>query len=217
MIAVLLGPPGAGKGTQARRIEERLGLVQLSTGDMLRAAVAAGTEVGRQAQAIMEAGDLVPDAIMVRMISDRIEAPDCAKGCILDGFPRTIAQADGLDRMLTEKGLTLDRVIEMRVEDAVLVERITGRFACAKCGEGYHDLYRRPEVEGVCDVCGGTVFDRRVDDTPETVAARLATYDAETAPLLDYYAGKGMLAPVDAMAEIGEVGRAIDSVLDAGP
>ena len=217
MIVVLLGPPGAGKGTQARRIEERLGLVQLSTGDMLRAAVAAGTEVGRQAQAIMEAGDLVPDAIMVRMISDRIEAPDCAKGCVLDGFPRTIAQADALDRMLNEKGLTLDRVIEMKVDDAVMVERITGRFACANCGEGYHDLYRQPEVEGVCDVCGGTVFDRRVDDTPETVAARLATYDAETAPLLDYYAGKGMLAPVDAMAEIGEVGRAIDSVLDAGP
>ena len=216
MIAVLLGPPGAGKGTQARRIEERLGLVQLSTGDMLRAAVAAGTEVGRQAQAIMEAGDLVPDAIMVRMISDRIEAPDCAKGCILDGFPRTIAQADGLDRMLTEKGLTLDRVIEMRVEDAVLVERITGRFACAKCGEGYHDLYRRPEVEGVCDVCGGTAFDRRADDTPETVAARLATYNAETAPLLDYYARKGILAPVDAMAPIGEVGRSIESVLDIG-
>ena len=216
MIAVLLGPPGAGKGTQARRIEERLGLVQLSTGDMLRAAVAAGTEVGRQAQAIMEAGDLVPDAIMVRMISDRIEAPDCAKGCILDGFPRTSAQADGLDRMLTEKGLTLDRVIEMRVEDAVLVERITGRFACAKCGEGYHDLYRRPEVEGVCDVCGGTAFDRRADDTPETVAARLATYNAETAPLLDYYARKGILAPVDAMAPIGEVGRAIDSALDIG-
>ncbi len=217
MIVVLLGPPGAGKGTQARRIEERLGLVQLSTGEMLRAAVAAGTEVGRQAQAIMEAGDLVPDAIMVRMISDRIEAPDRAKGCVLDGFPRTIAQAEALDRMLKEKGLTLNRVIEMKVDDAVLVERITGRFACARCGEGYHDLYRRPEVEGVCDVCGGTAFDRRVDDTPETVAARLATYNAETAPLLDYYARKGILAPVDAVAPIGEVGRAIDSVLDAGP
>lgn len=215
MIVVLLGPPGAGKGTQAKRIEERLGLVQLSTGDMLRAAVAAGTEIGRQAQAIMEAGELVPDATMVRMIAERIEAPDCAKGCILDGFPRTIAQAEALDRMLEGKGLALDRMIEMKVDDTVLVERITGRFACAKCGEGYHDIYRRPKVEGKCDVCGGVTFDRRADDTVETVAQRLAAYNAETAPLLDYYAGTGVLASVDAMAPIAEVGAAIDTLLTA--
>ena len=215
MIVVLLGPPGAGKGTQAKRIEERVGLVQLSTGDMLRAAVAAGTEIGRQAQAIMEAGELVPDATMVRMIAERIEAPDCAKGCILDGFPRTIAQAEALDRMLEGKGLALDRVIEMKVDDTVLVERITGRFACAKCGEGYHDIYRRPKVEGKCDACGGGTFDRRADDTVETVAQRLAAYNAETAPLLDYYAGTGVSASVDAMAPIAEVGAAVDSLLAA--
>lgn len=215
MIVVLLGPPGAGKGTQAKRVEERVGLVQLSTGDMLRAAVAAGTEFGRQAQAIMEAGELVPDATMVRMIAERIEAPDCAKGCILDGFPRTIAQAEALDRMLEGKGLALDRVIEMKVDDTVLVERITGRFACAKCGEGYHDIYRRPKVEGKCDVCGGVIFDRRADDTVETVAQRLAAYNAETAPLLDCYAGTGVLASVDAMAPIAEVGAAIDTLLAA--
>ena len=215
MIVVLLGPPGAGKGTQAKRIEERVGLVQLSTGDMLRAAVAAGTEIGRQAQAIMEAGELVPDATMVRMIAERIEAPDCAKGCILDGFPRTIAQAEALDRMLEGKGLALDRVIEMKVDDTVLVERITGRFACAKCGEGYHDIYRRPKVEGKCDACGGVTFDRRADDTVETVAQRLAAYNAETAPLLDYYAGTGVSASVDAMAPIAEVGAAVDSLLAA--
>ena len=215
MIVVLLGPPGAGKGTQAKRIEERLGLVQLSTGDMLRAAVAAGTEIGRQAQAIMEAGELVPDATMVGMISERIEAPDCAKGCILDGFPRTIAQAEALDRMLEGKGLALDRAIEMRVDDAILVERITGRFACATCGEGYHDIYRRPKVEGTCDVCGRAKFDRRADDTVETVAQRLAAYNAETAPLLDYYAAAGTLASVDAMAPIAEVAADIDALVGA--
>ncbi len=214
MIVVLLGPPGAGKGTQAKRIEEKLGLVQLSTGDMLRAAVAAGTEIGRQAEAIMKAGDLVPDATMVHMISERIELPDCAKGCVLDGFPRTVAQADALDRMLEGKGLVLDRVIEMKVDEAILVERITGRFACAKCGEGYHDTYRQLKVEGICDVCGGGAFDRRADDTVETVAQRLAKYNAETSPLLDYYAGTGALASVDAMAPIAEVGQAIDRLLD---
>ncbi len=215
MIVVLLGPPGAGKGTQAKRIEDRLSVVQLSTGDMLRAAVAAGTEIGRQARAIMEAGELVPDATMIRMISDRIEAPDCAKGFILDGFPRTIAQAEALDRMLAGKGLAVDRVIEMKVDDAVLVDRITGRFACTTCGEGYHDLYRQPKVAGVCDACGGTEFDRRADDTVETVAQRIAAYSAETAPLLDYYSGSGVLASVDAMTPIAEVGEAIDALLDA--
>jgi adenylate kinase len=214
VIVVLLGPPGAGKGTQARRIEDKMGLVQLSTGDMLRAAVAARTEVGRAAQAIMEAGELVPDATMVRMISECIVARDCAKGCLLDGFPRTYAQAAALDRMLADKGLVLDRVIEMKVDDAILVERITGRFACATCGEGYHDRYRRPKVEGVCDNCGGAAFDRRADDTAETVAARLAAYNTETAPLLVYYAEAGTLASVDAMAPIAEVGEAIDALLD---
>lgn len=216
MILILLGPPGAGKGTQAKRLEAQYGIVQLATGDMLRAAVAAGTEVGRKAKAIMEAGQLVPDAIVIGIIEDRIGQPDCRNGFVLDGFPRTVAQAEALDDMLARKGLRLDHVIELKVDDEALIERISGRFTCAKCGEGYHDKFKRPRTEGVCDVCGGTEFVRRSDDKAETVRARLQAYHAQTAPILPYYREKGLLAQVDGMADIDEVTRQIRAVLDAG-
>jgi len=211
---ILMGPPGAGKGTQAKRIEQAHGLVQLSTGDMLRAAVAAGTEVGRRAKATMDAGGLVSDDIVVAIIEDRITDPDCAGGFILDGFPRTLAQAEALDAMLARRDRKIDRVIEMEVNDAALIERISGRFSCAKCGAAYHDRFNRPKVDDVCDFCGGTEFVRRKDDTAETVAARLTAYHAQTAPLLPYYAARGVLRAVDGMAEIDDVTRQIEEALD---
>lgn len=213
MNLILLGPPGAGKGTQAKEIERRHRMIQLSTGEMLRATIASGSDLGRQIKQIVDAGALVPDDIMIRMIAARIEQPDCGNGFILDGFPRTRAQAEALDRMLAEKGLKLDHVIDMAVDAEVLTTRISGRFNCAKCGAGYHDEFQRPRKEGVCDYCGSTEFTRRSDDRPETVRARLVAYEKQTAPLLPYYREKGLLRQVDAMAPIGEVTRQIESVL----
>jgi adenylate kinase len=213
MNLILLGPPGAGKGTQAKRLEDRHSLVQLSTGDMLRAVVASGVPLGQQAKEIMAAGKLMPDELMIEMIADRISKPDCATGFILDGFPRTVPQAQALDRMLEEKGLKLDHVIEMKVDDAALVERITGRYTCAKCGQGYHDKFQKPKVDGVCDVCGSTEFTRRADDNAETVTTRLAAYHKQTAPILPYYKERGVLETVDGMADIDVVTEQIEALL----
>jgi len=210
---ILLGPPGAGKGTQAKRIEERYGLVQLSTGDMLRAERKSGSELGRKAQAIMDAGKLVSDDLIIELISRRIDQLKGGKGFILDGFPRTVPQAEALDRMLAEKGLKLDAVIEMTVDEAELIHRIAGRFSCAKCGASYHDQFNRPKTDGVCDVCGGTEFTRRADDRPEAVKIRLVAYREQTAPILPYYRKKGVLRSIDGMAPIEEVGRQIESIL----
>jgi adenylate kinase len=204
---ILMGPPGGGKGTQARVLQDMFGIVQLSTGDMLRAAVKAGTPVGLKAKALMEAGALVPDDVMVGVIKARIAEPDCANGFILDGFPRTIPQAEALDAMLKEMNMDLDAVIEVRVPDEMIVERITGRYACAKCGAGYHDTFQKPKVEGVCDACGSTEFVRRKDDTADTVATRLQAYHQQTAPLLPYYAERGLLKTIDGAAAIEDVTR----------
>jgi adenylate kinase len=213
MNIILLGPPGAGKGTQARILMDDMGLVQLSTGDLLRAAVTAGTEIGNRAKMVMDAGQLVSDEIVIGVVADRLDQPDAKAGFIFDGFPRTVAQAEALDRLLSEKGLVLDAVVSMDVDDELLVDRISGRFTCAKCGEGYHDTHKRPGVEGVCDKCGATEFKRRADDNAETVRARLIAYHEDTAPLIGYYSGTGKLKIVDGMADIGEVARSIRATL----
>jgi adenylate kinase len=211
---VLLGPPGAGKGTQAKRLEKKHNMVQLSTGDMLRQVVATGSELGQEAKRVMEAGQLMPDELMIRLISNRIDQ-DCSGGFILDGFPRTVRQAESLDRMLAEKGVKLDAVIEMKVDEEALIARITGRFSCNTCGAGYHDEFQRPAVDGVCDVCGGTEFVRRADDNEETVRARMEAYKNQTAPILPYYVDKGILSSIDGMASIEEIAGRIEATLGA--
>lgn len=214
MNIILLGPPGAGKGTQAKRLETERGMVQLSTGDMLRAAVKAGTPTGLKAKAVMEAGQLVSDEIVSGIIGERLDMADTEKGAIFDGYPRTYAQAESLDALLAERGRKLDYVIELLVNEEALVDRVEGRFTCATCGEGYHDKYKLPKVNGVCDVCGSTEFKRRPDDNAETVRTRMAEYRAKTAPILPFYEEKGLVRRVDGMADIDEVTRQIAAVLD---
>jgi adenylate kinase len=212
---ILLGPPGAGKGTQASRLVKERGLVQLSTGDMLRAAVAAQTPVGLQAKSVMESGGLVSDEIVNGILSDRLDHDDARSGFILDGYPRTNVQALALDAMLAAKGLHLDHVIELVVDEDALVDRITGRHTCAKCGEGYHDRHKQPRVAGTCDVCGSTEFKRRPDDNAETVRTRMAEYRAKTAPILPHYEALGLVARVDGMADMDAVAASIDKVIGA--
>jgi adenylate kinase len=213
MNIILLGPPGAGKGTQAARLQASRGMVQLSTGDMLREAAAAGTPVGLQARAIMEKGELVSDAIVSALIGERLDAAG-DQGAIFDGFPRTRAQAEALALLLAERGRRLDHVIELSVDEDALVRRITGRFSCAKCGTGYHDQFKPPQVAGVCDACGSTEFFRRKDDNEQTVRTRMAEYRAKTEPILPYYEQRGLLHRVDGMAPVDEVAALIDAILD---
>ncbi|QGX99891.1 adenylate kinase [Roseovarius faecimaris] len=212
-VLILLGPPGAGKGTQARMLEDTFGLVQLSTGDLLRAAVAAGTEAGKAAKAVMEAGDLVSDEIVIAILRDRLAEPDCAKGVILDGFPRTTVQAEALDGLLSETGQKINAAISLEVEDAEMVVRISGRFTCGGCGEGYHDRFKPTAKDGTCDKCGGTDMKRRADDNAETVAQRLEAYHAQTAPLITYYEQKGALKRLDAMGEIDAIAQGLNAIV----
>ena len=210
---ILLGPPGAGKGTQAKRLSASLGVPQLSTGDLLRAEVAAGSPLGQKVKAVMAAGKLVSDDILIDLVASRIDQPDCRNGFILDGFPRSLPQAEALDRMLTLRKGKIDRVIELKVDVEALVERIVGRFTCAKCGAGYHDKFHRPKKDGVCDQCGGAEFARRADDKEDKVRTRMEAYTAETAPLLPYYQGRGVLATVDGMASMDAVTRQMSQVI----
>ena len=213
MNLILLGPPGAGKGTQAKILEQAYGFKQLSTGDMLRAAIAAGTEIGLKAKAIMDRGNLVSDDVILGIVAERLVKPDVVNGVVFDGFPRTPAQAEGLDKMLKTRGAKLTAVIEMKVNDEALVKRITGRYTCAKCGAGYHDEFAKPKQVGICDVCGSTEFARRPDDKEETVRDRLQVYNKQTAPLVEYYATQGNLHVINGMADIGEVTREMEAVL----
>ena len=214
MRLILLGPPGAGKGTQAKRLGAAHGIPQLSTGDMLREAIANGTETGRRAKAVMDAGKLVSDEIVNRIVAERFDGADAASGFILDGYPRTLEQADELGRMLGERGTRLDAVVELKVDDDTLVERVSGRFTCGNCGEGYHDEFKLPATPGVCDVCGHQEFKRRPDDNAETMRTRLGAYYKETAPLVGYYYANDMLRRVDGMGEIDDVGAEIDRTLE---
>ncbi|WP_171129088.1 adenylate kinase [Ruegeria sp. HKCCA5014] len=214
-VLILLGPPGAGKGTQARMLEDKFGLVQLSTGDLLRAAVATGTEAGLAAKAVMEAGELVSDEIVIAILRDRMAEPDCTKGVILDGFPRTTVQAKALDDLLATSGQKVSTAISLEVEDAEMVSRISGRYTCAMCGEGYHDTFKIPAVEGKCDNCGGTEFKRRADDNAETVAARLVAYHEQTAPLITYYDAQSVLKRTDAMGQIDDIARDLEEIVGA--
>jgi len=216
MNLILLGPPGAGKGTQAKRLQETHGLGQLATGDMVRAAIASGSELGQRVKAIYDAGRLVPDDIIIDMIAARIDEPDCAGGFILDGFPRTVPQAEALDAMLAERARKLDHVILMEVDETELIARIVGRFICPVCGASYHEHFNRPRVDGKCDNCGGADLVHRADDRPEAVATRLEAYRNQTAPILPYYRARGILRSVDGMAPIDEVTRQIEAVLREG-
>ena len=216
MNLVLLGAPGAGKGTQAKRIVQQFGVTQLSTGDMLRAEASSGTAIGKQADEIMKAGQLVPDEIIIGLIDSRLDREDCRRGFILDGFPRTLAQATALDAMLASKHLKLDKVISIEVDDEAMVERISGRYTCARCGEGYHDRFKQPKVEGVCDVCGSTEFVRRADDNAETVRQRLKAYHSQTEPIIAYYDKQALVRRIDGMRAIDVVTEEIVSALRDG-
>lgn len=212
-VLILLGPPGAGKGTQARMLEEDFGLVQLSTGDLLRAAVAAGTEAGKRAKAVMEAGQLVSDEIVLAILKDRMAQPDVARGIILDGFPRTAGQAAALDDLLSATGQKVTVAISLDVDDEAMVGRVSGRYTCAGCGEGYHDEFKQPAVVGTCDKCGGTAFKRRADDNAETVRERLSAYHAQTAPLIAYYDDRGVLERIDAMGAIDQIRGTLSAIV----
>lgn len=212
-VLILLGPPGAGKGTQARMLEQDFGLIQLSTGDLLRAAVAAGTEAGRKARAVMEAGQLVSDEIVLAILRDRMAQPDVARGIILDGFPRTDGQAAALDGLLAAAGQCVTAAISLEVDDEAMVGRVSGRYTCADCGEGYHDEFKQPATAGTCDKCGGTAFKRRADDNAGTVRERLKAYHAQTAPLIAYYDGKGVLERIDAMGSIAAIRAALGAIV----
>lgn len=213
MNLILLGPPGCGKGTQAKRLEDAFGIVQLSTGEMLRAEVAAGSDIGRTADAIMKAGGLVPDDVIIGIMDARLDRPEAKGGFILDGFPRTLPQAEALDAMLAKKQLRLDIVVSIEVDDEAMVERISGRFSCAKCGAGYHDKFQRPKQDGVCDACGSTAFTRRKDDNAETVRARLKAYHAQTAPIIGHYGRQGLVRGVDGMGPIDAVTERLQGVV----
>lgn len=212
-VLILLGPPGAGKGTQARMLEEDFGLVQLSTGDLLRAAVAAGTDAGKKAKAVMDAGQLVSDDIVLAILKERMTQGDVAKGVILDGFPRTDGQAAALDALLSATGQKVTAAISLEVDDEAMVGRVSGRYTCAACGEGYHDEFKQPAVAGVCDKCGGTAFKRRADDNAGTVRERLKAYHAQTAPLIAYYEGRGVLERIDAMGPIADIRQSLGKIV----